>query len=228
MGTSLGNSVSISPWLILAALLAPTGCNGLRSRYAMDDPVYAEKYQEGAEKGDVPGKLKQAVDARHVEGLSGMYLSGGTFYRPESDRTFGGAELGIENYPAPWNSWRMSLGGYTSEDQGYVGVDGGIRLQTPTRLAPFVGLGTTNGFSRSVEDGTHDGRDNDDDQFIDEPGETITGIDRTFFSIYPEVGAHFWLNGRWRLTTFGRYMMTSFGRDDDDWMIGGSVAAFAR
>jgi hypothetical protein len=51
------------------------GCNALKSRYAMSDPVYAEKYAEGAKRDDVLGKLKQAIDARHVEGFRSVNTS---------------------------------------------------------------------------------------------------------------------------------------------------------
>ena len=59
----------------------------------MDDPVYAEKYAEGAGRWDLLGKTKQALDARHTSGLNGMYLSGGAQVRPESGKTLGGGEL---------------------------------------------------------------------------------------------------------------------------------------
>ena len=37
----------------------PTGM--LRSRWAMDDNAYAEKYAQGAEKSDIAGKLKPSI-----------------------------------------------------------------------------------------------------------------------------------------------------------------------
>jgi hypothetical protein len=42
------------------------------------------------------------------------------------------------------------------------------------------------------------------------------------------VGAHFWIDGNWRVTTFGRYLVTSFGRDSDDWLLGLQVTRFGR
>jgi hypothetical protein len=30
------------------------------------------------------------------------------------------------------------------------------------------------------------------------------------------------------LTGFGRYMVTTEGRDDDDWLVGGGIAFFAK
>ena len=63
----------------------------------MSDPVYAEKYAEGAERGDILGKAKQAFDARHVAGLGGWYLSGGSLYQPKSDNTLAGGDMGFES-----------------------------------------------------------------------------------------------------------------------------------
>lgn len=61
--------------LILLPLLG-VGSNTLKSRYAKSDPVYAEKYADGAAKTDLLGKSKQAIDARHVEGLGGWFAGG--------------------------------------------------------------------------------------------------------------------------------------------------------
>ncbi len=42
---------------LIICLLMLSGCQSLlKSRYAMDDPFYAEKYSEGAEPGDLAGK----------------------------------------------------------------------------------------------------------------------------------------------------------------------------
>ena len=49
----------------------------LKSRYAMDDKVYAKKYRKGVSKVDLLGKLKQASDARHTQYLTGYTLGGG-------------------------------------------------------------------------------------------------------------------------------------------------------
>ena len=68
----------------------------------MDDPVYAEKYEEGAERGDLLGKVKQALDARHTEGLTGFYFGGGAQVRPDSGNAMGGASIGVEGYATNW------------------------------------------------------------------------------------------------------------------------------
>ncbi len=217
-----------SNFLLLAAVFLGlgSGCS-LKSRYAMDDPVYAEKYADGAEKDDPLGKLKQAFDARHTEQLAGYYVSGGAQVRDE-DTVLGGAELGIEGYPTNWMTARAALAIYGNDGEGYGGLDLGVRFQPPSRIAPFVGLGLFNGGSKGVRDADFDGADNDDDGLIDERGETRSTLDGWTTAIYPEVGVHAWINGRTRISGFGRYFITTHGRDDDHWLIGGQVTIFHR
>ena len=210
-------------------LIAPCcACSPLKSRYAMDDPVYAEKYEAGAERGDLVGKAKQALDARHTEGMGGLYLSGGAQVRPDVDRAMAGAEVGIERYMTSYATARGALSAYLGVDEGFAGLDLGMRLQTPTRIAPFVGVGTFQGGSRGVELAHWDGVDNDGDGFIDEFGEEKSTVDNWLSVVYPELGAHLWIDGNWRLTTYGRYLVTSEGRKHDDWLMGLQLTCFGR
>lgn len=212
----------------LLLVVGSAGCNQLKSRYAMDDPVYAEKYAEGAPRWDLPGKAKQAFDARHTRGLAGTYFSGGMQMRPESGRTLLGGEMGGEFYTTSWLTQRIALAGYLGQGDGLGAIDLGVRLQAPTRLAPFVGLGTFHGISRRLELADGDSRDNDDDGFIDEPGEEDARFAGWLSAIYPEVGAHIWIDGEWRVTTFGRYLITSDGRASDEWLLGTQLTVFRR
>ena len=215
-------------FLVIVLVATSCGCSLLRSRYAMDDPVYAEKYAVGAERGDLLGKAKQAFDARHTEGLGGVYISGGAQVRPYTRNVMGGAELGAEGYVTNWMTTRGALAGYWSNDEGFAGLDLGLRLQSPTRIAPFVGLGTFHGGSRGVELAHWDGADNDGDGLIDEWGEKKSTIDGWLSSIYPELGAHLWIDGNWRLTAHGRYFITTEGRKHDDWLLGLQLTCFRR
>ncbi|MCA9125955.1 MAG: hypothetical protein KDB22_02675 [Planctomycetales bacterium] len=194
----------------------------------MDDPVYAAKYAEGAKKSEPLKKLKQAIDARHVEGLSGSYLAGGTQWRDDYQAAFGGVEWGLESYLASYASSRVALAAFASHEDWYAGVDGGLRMQLPTRLTPFVGLGSFNGLSTARVDATQDGQDNDDDGFADEWGEKKTSFDGWLSTIYPEVGVHFWPVGQMRVTGYARYLITSDGRAADDWLAGAQLAVFQR
>ncbi|MCU0708052.1 MAG: hypothetical protein MUF23_07155 [Pirellula sp.] len=193
----------------------------------MSDPVYAEKYAEGAEPGDILGKAKQALDARHVTGLGGWSVGGGAMYRPQFDRTLGGAEIAFERYPQNWLSHRVGVASYLSDEEGFVGAEAGLRAQLPSRIAPFVGVGGFAGASRTVRD-TPDGIDNDDDDVIDEPDEKRSDVDDLLVAIYPELGVHAWINGQWRATVGARYFNTSLSSDYDDWMIGGQLTFFPK
>ncbi len=214
--------------LLVFLIATLCGCSLLRSRYAMDDPEYASKYADGAKRWDLVGKAKQALDARHTQGLGGLYASGGAQVRPDSGNAMFGGELGAEGYATSWLTGRAALSGYYGDDEGFLGLEVGARLQTPTRVAPFVGVGTFQGASRGVELADHDGLDNDDDWWIDEPGEDRSTVDRFLSVVYPEVGAHVWIDGNWRVTTYGRYFITSEGRDSDDWLVGLQVTRFGR
>lgn len=205
-------------------LASNAGCS-LRSRYALDDPVYASKYQEGAEKSDLAGKLKQAIDARHTKELSGLFASGGVQVRPRFGDTFGSIELGREVYIQNYLTNRISASGLAGNGSGFVGLDVGTRLQSPTRLAPFVGVGGNAGISiRDFISIATDRSDSEQSFISPEPSRTVSG----FAAVYPEVGAHFWLNGRLRLSGFGRYLVTTEGREFDDWLIGFQIALFGR
>ena len=210
--------------LMMIWLASNAGCS-LRSRYALDDPVYASKYQEGAEKSDLAGKLKQAIDARHTKELSGLFASGGVQVRPRFGDTFGSIELGREVYIQNYLTNRISASGLAGNGSGFVGLDVGTRLQSPTRLAPFVGVGGNAGISiRDFISIATDRSDSEQSFISPEPSRTVSG----FAAVYPEVGAHFWLNGRLRLSGFGRYLVTTEGREFDDWLIGFQIALFGR
>ncbi len=222
--------------VILLGLMLPCasslGCglpSGLlRSRWAMTDSEYAEKYAQGADKSDVAGKVKQACDARFVEGATGVYVSGGLVLRPDAESELGAIDVGAETYLTSFMTGRGSLSLMTDGDDVFTGVDAGLRLQSPTRLAPFVGVGAFAGFAQEVVPATDDGIDNDDDGFIDERGEDRERFSGALAALYPEVGTHFWWTPNLRLSGYGRYMVTSEGRAEDDWLIGGQLAIMSK
>ncbi len=215
--------------LMSVTFAASSGCADLlKSRYAMDDPIYAAKYTDGAEKTEPLKKLKQAVDARHVEGLSGGYFSAGSQWRDASQSMMAGAEIGAEAYATSWLSSRVAFAGYLGPDDWYAGADAGARIQLPTRLTPFVGIGTFHGLSLTQRDARDDFIDNDDDGAVDEIGEMETDIDGWLSVVYPEVGVHFWPTGQGRLTGYARYLVSSDGRASDDWAAGLQFTAFGR
>ncbi len=178
----------------------------------MDDPDYAAKYSEPYGDDKIPRMAKQAVDARHVGGKGGIYVQASGQTAPFNL----GGEIGGFKYASPCTSMRLGLTGLLSSgaDAAFGGLNLGARVQTPTRLAPFAGVGTFVGLSDiwdEHDDTYHHHHHHDDD---------VRGI----AGVYPELGLHYWLNGRSRLSLSGSYQVTSEGRGDDFWYYGVTMA----
>ncbi len=207
----------------LLLLLATVGCQEklLSSKWAMDDPDYATKYSEPYGSNKNERMLKQMVDARHVEGKGGWYGTGLGSADPRS----AGLEVGLFNFPTASIETRVGLQGLvgTREDDWYLGATPGIRLQAPTRLAPFVGVASFIGGNWESLPANNDRIDNDDDGSIDEYDEEELDV---YFrgAIGPEVGVHYWLNGSSRLTVSGQHLFSTEGRSSDMWMFGVSFS----
>ncbi|MCA9238671.1 MAG: hypothetical protein KDA37_00660 [Planctomycetales bacterium] len=164
---------------------------------------------------------KQAVDARHVAGGYGYYAGAVGREKPLA----AGASLGMFYYPEYYRGAveaRGGLSGLIAEGSHPVsgGLEGGIRLQTPTRLAPFVGGGFYAGWLPdwlNVEDGV----DNNGNGYIDEALE-----DNSYhvLAAYPEVGVHYWLNSWLRLTGSACYYVTSINDNSDFLLVGVSLS----
>jgi hypothetical protein len=195
-----------------------------RSRWAMEDAEYAAKYANGADRTDIAGKVKQASDARFIDGSSGWYLSGGITSLSESDHPLASLEAGYEGYWKSYLTTRLGICGAVNDDDGYLGAELGLRVQTPTRLAPFVGTGLFGGFASQSVPADNDGIDNDDDHAIDEIDEVQSRISGALAGVYPEMGIHFWWSPRVRFTGYGRYLVTTEGRDADSWLYGVGIA----
>jgi hypothetical protein len=168
---------------------------------------------------------KQMIDARHVAGKGGIYVGGAG----QSDPGAGGAELGLFTYAteAPWLEGHLggSLLVSSAADDIFAGANTGVRVQTPSRVAPFVGLGGYLGVSPLVglENAESDGIDNDDNGMVDEPHETRLTTD-WFAAIYPEIGLHIWATPRMRWTGSAAYYVSTEGRDHDFWYLGAYVS----
>lgn len=201
------------------------GCAGIgTSKWANDDPVYAEKYAKRYPSNDADKAarlVKQAIDARYVEGRSGGYIG----FSGADEPTAAGLELGAFAYPDPALEVRGGLKGLlgTGADDWFAGIDLGARVQSPSRLAPFAGVGTFIGGNSRQVGARNDRIDNDNDGAIDERGETRA--DREFMaSVYPELGVHYWLNSKLRMTGSAQYHVTTDGRDSDFWFVGVSFS----
>lgn len=194
------------------------------SRWAMDHPDYAAKYQHAYPGNDgekMARMLKQSVDARYVDGHGGCYAGVAAAGDPISI----GGEIGKFHYINSTLEGRIGVRGLagTGAEDYFLGGDAGLRIQTPSRLAPFAGIGAyVGGNSREVL-ATNDNIDNDNDGLTDEFNEK-DDVSSFFSSVYPEVGVHFWLNGTTRLTGSAQYHVTTEGRDADFWFVGVSLA----
>ncbi|MEZ6123046.1 MAG: hypothetical protein R3C49_07710 [Planctomycetaceae bacterium] len=193
-------------------------------RWAMDDEVYADRHRKPYPANDVRKgfrMLEQAHDARFVADRGGSYFGGGWSDDPLS----AGAELGVFQYSGPAVEGRAGLKGLigTGAEDWFAGVDLGARLQSPSRLAPFIGAGTYLGGNNHKVLAIDDHVDNDDDGSVDERGEMKN--DPGFLgSVYPELGVHFWITSGLRMTASAQYHITTEGRDADFWFFGLSFA----
>ena len=221
-------------WLALALLsLSATGCASwpLSSKWAMDNADYAAKYDRPYPKNDAKRYVrmaKQAVDARHVEGMSGSY-----FGMAAQDDPFSlGGEIGLVHYPTSYMEWHGSLAGLVGAnvdadnfgDNAFLGINFGARTHSPSRIGPFVGVGGFVGMRwydviRVVL------TDEDNNGIFEETEEEDCEL-ATLAAAYPEVGVHIWSKHNVRLTASASYYLTSQGRDHDFWFFGFSIARF--
>ena len=208
---------------LLAALgaAALNGCAGIgTSRWAMDDDVYAQKYSKPYPSNDgekVTRMLKQASDARYVADRDGWYLG----LAGATDPGALGAEIGRFTYTGSAFEGRLGLKALagTGAEDWFAGLDLGARVQSPSRLAPFAGIGTYLGANNNEVPAVDDRIDNDNDGSVDERGEKKDDA-QSMASIYPELGVHYWLTSSTRMTASAQYHITTDGRDSDFWFLG--------
>ena len=91
-------------------------------------------------------------------------------------------------------------------------------------MAPFIGTGLFGGVASQTVAADNDGVDNHDDLSIDEPDEKKSRISGALIGVYPELGVHFWWSPKVRFTGYGRYLVTTEGREADSWLYGVGVA----
>lgn len=186
--------------LALCGVLVAAGCTG--SRWARSNRDYAKKYSQHSD--NVVQMGKQAIDARHVAGDGGHYA--GVAARGDSPFALG-AQVGQFVYPPGLNGaveTRVGLAGLVAEGDRPVtgGIELGARVQSPTRLAPFVGVGVYGGLVPEFNIGS--GHDSDG-YFDGDDGHDTKGV----AALVPEAGAHFWITPQWRLTASAAYYVTS-------------------
>ena len=194
----------------------------LGSKWAMDHPDYANKYDRpyGPNRVKNWGRMaKQSVDARFQSGESGLYVSAGAATRHPAAAA---GEIGLFLMPSSWATGRLGLVGLLAEGQSnyLTGGTAGIQFQFPTRLTPYAGL---SGFAGVVHDDTTDNSSG----FSNNPGPTTTNSGG-MAAIIPEAGIHYWVNSRFRLSVGANYYITTEGRNEDFVLLGFSLAITGR
>jgi hypothetical protein len=203
LGTVLDRTKGKQLLFYLMSCAIASGCS--TSKWAMDDPVYAEKYGTPYGKNKLPRMTKQLLDARHLYEREGREYNLGVSCDPLQI----GASLGRFGYRTASFSHRAALAGVVAESakNAFIGVELGGQAQLPTRIAPFVGAGLFGGagFFTLLDAAS---------TAIEAEGEW-TGL----AAIYPETGIHFWPNSRVRLTLAARYFVSTEGRANDSWLV---------
>jgi hypothetical protein len=110
----------------------------------------------------------------------------------EGDNAYVGMLFG-DFYPRTWLCLRNGIGSMDARDfeRWFFGMDFGIRVATPTRLAPFAGIGGFLGYRTEREDGE------DETRFI--------------ATLHPELGCDLWFPRGYRLTGVTSWHFTSEG-----------------
>lgn len=103
------------------------------------------------------------------------------------------------------------------------GVSIGLRTAWDVPLSPYLGAGIYVGENEKEISASKDNIDNDNDGFVDEAGE-MTADNQLMTAIYPEVGWRIKFGDTVALRMMGRYLVSSFGRQHDDWFYGVSLA----
>lgn len=112
---------------------------------------------------------------------------------------------------------------YDKQDPVFGGVSVGMRTNVPLAFAPYLGAGVYVGQNEFEVPAGHDGIDNDEDGVKDEPGEMATD-NHLIAAVYPEAGWQLKLGNSFSLRLLSRYMVSSVGRQHDDWFYGFSFA----
>jgi len=160
------------------------------------------------------------IEGLYVDGFSrGIYVGGGG----ATDPVTGGGEVGIFTYPYSWlesHAGALVLAG-TGEQNLFAGATAGVRVQTPSRVAPYVGGGAFLGMTASE---IINSSGNDDDDFPPPELEDTEDKNEFIAGVFPEAGVHYWLTPSLRLSAGASYYVTTAGRDADFWYYGGGFS----
>lgn len=199
--------------IVLVALRSAAADEPLiSSKWAMDIEDYARTYS--VPYSDDPATrrsqvFREMLDARFQEDNYGFYVGGGA---AANNWSVGQIDVGMFQMPTAWSTVRLGGIGMVAGGKAMGGVEGGIRLHTATRLAPYVGLQGVlefGGFARHISYNRYYYQDG---QRYNNPrwGYFPTGM----AAIVPEMGVSYWLNPYTRLNVGAGYYITGGHQPD--------------
>lgn len=199
--------------VVLAVLQGTaTGDPLIASKWAMDVEDYARTYS--VPYSDDPSTRRSQVfhewfDASFQDGIQGFYGGGGA---ATDNWSVGQVDGGLFRMPTAWSTVRLGGIGMVAGGKPMGGVEGGIRVHTATRLAPFVGLQGVLEFGGVARHISYNRYYYQDGHRYNNPrwGYFPTGM----AAIVPEVGVSYWLNPYLRLNVGAGYYITGGHQPD--------------
>ena len=175
----------------------------------MDDARYADRFSGPYSKRPLNKLLRQGeeiIDARFQEGRSGLYTGAGIATR---QRAAAVGEVGVTWLPTSWSTVRIGAEGMLAEGLPTYLTGGivGVRLQSPTRFSPYVGLAGMAGVadtSTTAQSTYIDKQGN-----LVQEGDRVPGVTKGLAAIIPEVGMSYWFTSRVRLNVGASYYLTT-------------------
>ena len=175
----------------------------------MDDARYADRFSGPYSKRPLNKLLRQGeeiIDARFQEGRSGLYTGAGIATR---QRAAAVGEVGVSWLPTSWSTVRVGAEGMLAEGLPTYLTGGiiGVRLHSPTRFSPYVGVAGMAGVadtSTTAQSTYIDKQGN-----LVQEGDRVPGVTKGLAAIIPEVGMSYWFTSRVRLNVGASYYMTT-------------------
>jgi len=214
----------LSMFALTAARMALADEPLIASKWAMDVEEYARTYSVPYSNDPATRRSQvfhEMLDASFQEDTYGFYGGGGA---AENNWSVGQVDAGMFRMPTAWSTFRLGGIGMVAGGKPMGGVEGGIRLHTATRLAPFVGLQGVLEFGGLARHISYNRYYYQDGQRYNNPrwGYFPTGMG----AIVPEVGVSYWLTPYTRLNVGAGYYIT--GGHQPDFLLISTSLDFSR
>ncbi len=206
-----GRSFCATLVFIMLSLIPGCASSGpfFSSKWAMDDARYADRFSGPYSKRPLNKLLRQGeeiIDARFQEGRSGLYTGAGIATRQLAAAV---GEVGMTWLPTSWSTMRVGVEGMLAEGLPTYLTGGivGVRLHSPTRFSPYVGVAGMAGVSDTST--TAQSTYIDKQGNLVQEGDRVPGVTKGLAAIIPEVGMSYWFTSRVRLNVGASYYMTT-------------------